>query len=249
MSNNKYIVLPEGKECRPVNPYQKHPTPDSETIYEVWQEFEYSAPTFPLTEVMPEGEAFEGAEVTQICHTAGWSDLMPSEIQLYVNSNATTRIAIKPIKAIEPVKEAVISDIVSNHNSAIDIINKFYAAKPPLDVVENKETVEQAIERIIGEAKELKINVGFGLPGIDVYNKFTNSFTSLSTHHIRKMLNEVAQYKQSQSIEGIVGFVLEWVAKNADVEILENHVAVVDKQGILEMKSDIIKDYNQKSKS
>jgi hypothetical protein len=265
MSNNQnksYLVLPGGKECKPVNPF------DKDKFRIAYVDFEANNPVLTITEVMPEGETFSGVEVTQICHTTGWSDLMPSEIELYVNSNATTRIAIKPLKAKEPertycgLSKADAIELVSGYNPAINI-PKY--TKPSVDVVENKETVEGNFKKFtlydentpavatdhttpitgLGEKEQtlvgikspedilkevilsyMNIQITDGKP--DYYMSFWMLFDPSPAKYI--IIKAIENYHASK-IEGIVGFVLEWVSKHP-IKRLE------------EAKFDIIKEYN-----
>ena len=55
---------------------------------------------------------------------------------------------------------------------------------------------------------------------------------------------ELFKWQQAQSIDTIVGFVLEWVADRAIDKHVTRSLRNGDNQDILDMKADIIKDYN-----
>lgn len=228
----KYKTLPGGLTCKEV----LHNTEEmpADQFYET---FEASNPPIPLTEVMPEGVEFSGSEVWQVNVSDHWNDINKSEVDYYEGHGYPTQLAIKPLKAKEPVKICPTCKKGKEFqfcSNAFHIIP--YVDEPILDVVENKETVEQAFERLYPN------HVGNRPLASDPMYQYYRK-------HDFEKFKEGANWQQSHPIEGIVGFVLEWVANNAKsnggwLDYKNEIVGSVDREHIRSMKSDIIKEYN-----
>lgn len=103
----KAIVSADGLMAQAVNPYTIGNPPicfdsveEKKLLYRQqldFDNFEAANPPHPLTTPQEPGATIEVKEVWQIEHTRGWGTLRSDETELYVNSNATTRIAFEPI--------------------------------------------------------------------------------------------------------------------------------------------------------
>lgn len=143
-------------------------------------------PTFQLTEVMPEGEVFSGETILRVQRYRGgeYSDIKENEtVGELLHFGWEVKEFVKPLKDIEPVSYSVSPELAKQWDQ-----EKLKLFNPLVDIVENKE------ERIEDVAKQ--------------YERRLKYEYSPSEHFI-----EGANWQQSQSIEGIVGFVLECLSK------------------------------------
>jgi hypothetical protein len=113
--NQLYKVLPGGQTAKKVNPFHnyKHEcqkqqlkcSDHDKCICKMADYFNETNPPIALTKPMEEGAEFSGVEVWQIKTTQRWSIITAEETELYRNSNAETRKAIKPIQPVKGEKE------------------------------------------------------------------------------------------------------------------------------------------------